>query len=839
MRKQSFEKLLRDAVRKDAEAQGNLLHPETEPIPAASQARFETALYGKQKAKPNTSASTAAVPVESQSARPQKRFSRVLGYGMAAAAIACIVGLVFGVGLFRGSKKGEGAPSEPMAELNDTHEPKPQEVPPQTTDAPVLPTEQEPPATSEPGPAPGGMPLTPVEELPEIQTEAFTWNGYRCLMIAEYDVLYDVPNIIMFLPKNEEVAKDLPSIVYGLRPEEAFDDWDATPLREQIDVVLNNTGSGDSDENSVLHSARTVYPNVVCRHVEYDDGYLCYTKVGTDGTKGLILYGLAATETGIDLYDRLVYAFIQMNGYPAKPTGRTEQTAQMRAFFEQNRELLESARTKNPGYYPDLMIDEDGRGSYQRPYEDMRAVVEITKLPSELQVLAARAKEKGVTIYWEGRLLRYEPGHPFAKDSEPCFVVTMPESRDEAQSAYEVWLIHTENAQEQFAEAYRDVIEPLWGDWYLYVLYREAEGLFGVWDTDDVPFLYLELSANGAARLLEFRGDADVRMQYARNADGQTVRLTFSDQTIVKTAQWTPNSDRMTLTLADGTTHTATLQQEIVLPLQTADAAVICNPVGLPICCPASALGKVREGVLFRHDLDGDGTQETISFRQSSEDGDTPVIVCIDEAEYPLTELEPRDTVDQAILYKPDPASDDLALVVTTQDFMADWNETAILLLHGREVRQVKAETNDAYAYLQDGTLRITARCWLIGTYYGSRVYAGAELEPASEWYETGVLDRVRDRTREEQIEFNNLFEVVRDLPCTIDGEPAVIEAGTWVYLLRWKDTDDCAEIMTEDGTIAQITFTTDYDAERDYIRGYFIDGVDAESYFDNLNMAG
>lgn len=474
MRKQSFEKLLRDAVRKDAEAQGNLLQPETEPIPAASQARFETALYGKQKAKPNTSASTAAVPVESQSARPQKRFSRVLGYGMAAAAIACIVGLVFGVGLFRGSKKGEGAPSEPMAELNDTHEPKPQEVPPQTTDAPVLPTEQEPPATSEPGPAPGGMPLTPVEELPEIQTEAFTWNGYRCLMIAEYDVLYDVPNIIMFLPKNEEDAKDLPSIVYGLRPEEAFDDWDATPLREQIDVVLNNTGSGASDENAVLHSARTVYPDVVCRHVEYDDGYLCYAKVGTDGTKGLILYGLAATETGIDLYDRLVYAFIQMNGYPAKPTGRTEQTAQMRAFFEQNRELLESARTKNPGYYPDLMI-EDGRGSYQRPYEDPRAVVETTNLPSELQVLAARSKEEGVTVYWEGRLLRHEPGQPFAEDSEPCFVVTMPESRDEAQSAYEVWLIHTENAQEQFAEAYRDAIEPLWGDWYLYVLYRESE----------------------------------------------------------------------------------------------------------------------------------------------------------------------------------------------------------------------------------------------------------------------------------------------------------------------------------------------------------------------------
>ncbi|MBQ6235255.1 MAG: hypothetical protein IJK54_05000, partial [Clostridia bacterium] len=67
-------------------------------------------------------------------------------------------------------------------------------------------------------------------------------------------------------------------------------------------------------------------------------------------------------------------------------------------------------------------------------------------------------------------------------------------------------------------------------------------------------------------------------------------------------------------------------------------------------------------------------------------------------------------------------------------------------------------------------------------------------------------------------------------------------EPGTWVYLLRWKDTDDFAEIMTEDGRIALLAFTPEYDQYLDgtkYVKAYLIDGVDAEDYFDNLCMAG
>ena len=375
------------------------------------------------------------------------------------------------------------------------------------------------------------------------------------------------------------------------------------------------------------------------------------------------------------------------------------------------------------------------------------------------------------------------------------------------------------------------------------------EQAIGVWETDiyDYPSLYLELFDDGTARILHLFGDYDIQAHYAWSMTSRNiVLLTFSDQTVVQTAELNTDTNEMILTLADDSTVKTIRAEDVVLPLHATDTGSSRNPITLPAVCPAYALGTSKketvEGILFRYDLDGDGTEETISFRQSPEDGNTPVIVSIDETEYPLAELDARDKVRQAILLRPDSASEDLALVLTTDDNYADWNRTAILLLHGREVQKIKAETNDAYAYLQDGTLRITARCWLIGTYYGSRVYAGAELEPVSEWYETGVLDRVKDQTREEQIEFNNLFKVVRELPCTIDGKPAVIEPGTWVYLLRWKDTDDFAELETEDGRIITVAFTPEYDQYLDgttYVSKYLIDGIDAEDYFDNLCMAG
>ncbi len=521
---------------------------------------------------------------------------------------------------------------------------------------------------------------------------------------------------------------------------------------------------------------------------------------------------------------------------------KTAASTSMMRFYEENRTLLmavaedlkvpEHVEIKNGVVYP---IKDDGFVDWDHPYASMTdAIRAFLDLPDSVDyVLFWNDSIFHVSLQWTNDSGYYSTELVFAEDGQRIVNMMSEKGGSTLEPVYEdgAWGVYTICWQK--APYYYNAS---------YAFGRET----GVWETDDVPFLYLELLDDGTARILERFEDADIRAHYAWDYNRDCFRITFSDQTVVSTAELHINTDAMTLTLADGSTVEATRAEGVVLPLRASDTDRTRNTAMLPAVCPAYALGTSAkepiEGILFRYDLDGDGTAETISFRQSPDDGDTPVIISIDEREYPLAELDPRDKVRQAILLKPDPASEDLALVLTTEDLYADWNETAILLLHGREVREIKGEYNDAYAYLQDGSLRITARCWLMGTYYGSRAYSGTELKPESEWYETGVLDRVKDWTREKQIEFNYLFKVVRDLPCTIDGKPAVIEPGTWVYLLRWKDTDDFAKVMTEDGRIATLTFTPEYDRYLDgttYVRAYLIDGIDAETYFDNLNMAG
>ena len=241
------------------------------------------------------------------------------------------------------------------------------------------------------------------------------------------------------------------------------------------------------------------------------------------------------------------------------------------------------------------------------------------------------------------------------------------------------------------------------------------------------------------------------------------------------------------------------------------------------------------EGLLLVADLDHDGTEESVGYSLDSEKKE--LTISVNDQSVTVSDV---DMLFSGILIDLDPLSpyDNLLLNVSNR-----YDESSVVFLHFENGALTIDRTEQfASASLESEKLALSARCWLMGTYFGNRTYHGEDLLPDSEWYETGVLDTVKDMKREEQIEFNWLFEVVSDLPCTIDGKPAVIEPGTWVYLLRWKDTDDFAEIMTEDGRIATLAFTPEYDQYLDgttYVKAYLIDGVDAETYFDNLCMAG
>ena len=74
------------------------------------------------------------------------------------------------------------------------------------------------------------------------------------------------------------------------------------------------------------------------------------------------------------------------------------------------------------------------------------------------------------------------------------------------------------------------------------------------------------------------------------------------------------------------------------------------------------------------------------------------------------------------------------------------------------------------------------------------------------------------------------LLRVTSPVPCVIDGRDAWLEPDTYVYRLRFKDTQDLLEVTTTDGTVALIAFS-----EEDGEWPYTADDICAEDYFDNL----
>ena len=195
-------------------------------------------------------------------------------------------------------------------------------------------------------------------------------------------------------------------------------------------------------------------------------------------------------------------------------------------------------------------------------------------------------------------------------------------------------------------------------------------------------------------------------------------------------------------------------------------------------------------------------------------------------------------SIREAILLNPLSTTGHAALTLEIKDPQIDIASVVVLYLQNGKVSMHVVYPNVSM-FLSDGDVYFRESCHLLSGISGTSLRSGRVLRAvASQWVETGVLDRVKDMTREEQIEYHDLIKTVRDLPCTIEGTPAVIEAGTWLYVLRWEENGTLMEMQTEDGRFATLTFAREYDQSRD-LEFYTIDGVDAEDCFDNLDMAG
>lgn len=196
MRKQSFEKLLREAVIADAETQGRQLFPELEEVPEEAQARFDDALYGKRRAKhtaeqrhvveKTTKRNTVIDATDSAPGpKPLHPVSRWLLYGLGFVAAAVAVFLFFAPGLPRGtSKEAHPAPltekpifadatnaPQPGSASEPAFEPEPGSVPaPESTSEP----EPEPTAAPEPTKQPGEQ--TPIDSKSLAENLIGTWK---------------------------------------------------------------------------------------------------------------------------------------------------------------------------------------------------------------------------------------------------------------------------------------------------------------------------------------------------------------------------------------------------------------------------------------------------------------------------------------------------------------------------------------------------------------------------------------------------------------------------------------------------------------------------------------
>ena len=312
MKKRAFEKLLREAIILEAEEQGaRLAGVPTEPVPADAQARFNASL--KTERQTAARETTPEIPVKQESrARRIARGWMTAGIAVVTtAALIFVIGLMAAGGMSRGTKAADALPAEQQppewsAEHPAEQEPKmPDEVQPEA------PTE-EPKETS--APAPGGMPLAPVEELPEVKTVVYPWQGYSCLIPEGFVSAHESDQEFISVT-SEMNDRNMFQMAYELVPTETLEGWDSDVFSEQhLKILLSKIGVPESQyADFVGHSMRTVENGVVCYHLynRSQKVYACLARVLSDEKNSLIAVGMTLGEYGVGEFDSVVNALAQ------------------------------------------------------------------------------------------------------------------------------------------------------------------------------------------------------------------------------------------------------------------------------------------------------------------------------------------------------------------------------------------------------------------------------------------------------------------------------------------------------------------------------------------------
>lgn len=246
-----------------------------------------------------------------------------------------------------------------------------------------------------------------------------------------------------------------------------------------------------------------------------------------------------------------------------------------------------------------------------------------------------------------------------------------------------------------------------------------------------------------------------------------------------------------------------------------------------------------REGVLFRCDFDGDGTIEEITYEIKKSSIRISVLGQSTEIAFSVPH-EYADGVYEAILTDLDAESPILNLVLVYYSWESGCDSIELHMEKGKLVKGTNVSAGWASLNAENNALVMQEDTELFGTQQGVRTYSGDGMHPDSEWLTLagGVTEEKLSSEREELIEAGKLLHLRRDLPCMIDGETAVIPAGSYLYVLRYHESETLVEICTEDGTTATVTVER-ADPNDPELYEFLIDGVMQEEYFDNIFFAG
>ena len=321
MKKRAFEKLLKEAILLEAEEQGERLSSlPHEPVPAEAQARFDAALKTERQTAARETVQEIPVKQESRARRIARGWMTAGIAVVTTAALIFVIGLMAAGGMSSGTKAADALPADqqPPEWSSEAQPNMPDEVQPE---APA----EEPKETS--APAPGGaeqQPPEPGDDLPEVKTVVYPWQGYSCLIPEGFVSAHESDQEFISIT-SEMNDRNMFQMAYELEPTETLEGWDSDAFSEQhLKILLSNIGVPESQyADFVGHSVRTVENGVVCYHLynRSQKVYACLARVLSDEKNSLIAVGMTLGEYGVGEFDSIVNAFLNQSS--EKETSQT------------------------------------------------------------------------------------------------------------------------------------------------------------------------------------------------------------------------------------------------------------------------------------------------------------------------------------------------------------------------------------------------------------------------------------------------------------------------------------------------------------------------------------